>query len=99
MAMVEHAIRPAAEIGSVSLPINSETAHRNVVHELRPCGVIVAPRHVIAGACRKDLDLRVLREMLCYIAGVQLGAAVDVGAVTLHHDSELHCAEGSGSSP
>ena len=33
------------------------------------------------------------------IAGMQLGAAVDVGAVALHDDSELHCAEGSGSSP
>src|SRR5918993_5942829 len=99
MCMVEDAVRPAAEVGGVSLLIDSEPPHRNVVHEFRSCRIIVAPGDVIASACRQHLDLRVLRKMLGDVASVQLGAAVDLGAIALHHDSELHCAEGSGSSP
>src|SRR5687767_3649621 len=99
MGLVEDAIRPAAEIDGVSLLIDSKTPYGHVVHEFRSCRIIVAPRHVIASACREHLNLRVLREMLGDVTRVQLGAAVDVGAVALHHDSELHCAEGSGSSP
>ena len=41
-----------------------------------------------------------LRQVLGDVARVQLGAAVDVGAVALHDDGELHCAEsGPSSSP
>jgi hypothetical protein len=42
-------------------------------------------------AGRQHLDLHVLGEVLRNIASMLLGAAVDVGAVPLNDDRDLHC--------
>ena len=79
--------------------IDPKPADGNAVHDFHPGRKLVAPRHVVARARREHVNGGVPGQVLGDVAGVQLGAAVDVGAVALHHDSELHCAEGSGSSP
>ena len=99
MRVIEHAIGPSAEHARIARVIDSKPAHRHAVHHFRARRIVVAPRDIVARARRQHVDVGVLRQVLGDIAGMQLGAAVDVGAVALHHDSELHCAEGSGSSP
>ena len=39
----------------------------------------------------QHLDLDVLGQVLRHVAGMLLGAAVDVGAVPLDDDRDLHC--------
>ena len=48
-------------------------------------------------AGRQDLDLDVLRQVLGDVASMLLGAAVDVGAVPLNDDRDLHCRSSSES--
>ena len=47
---------------------------------------LVAPRQVITRARGEDTDLGIACEVLGDVPRVQLGAAVDVGAVPLHND-------------
>ena len=82
----------------VALVGHGEAMDRDAVDDLDAGGVFVVPRDVIARARREDGDLCVRRKMLGDVARVQLGAAVDVGAVPLHDDGELHCSDGSGPS-
>jgi len=53
-------------------------------------GVLVLPGHVVFRAGRDDFDLRVTAHPLSDVPGVQLRAAVDVGAVPLDDDRQLH---------
>ena len=68
--------------------------HRDAVDLLDAGRQLVAPGDVVAGAGRQDLDLGVPREVLGDVARVQLRAAVDVGAVALDDDRELHDSRG-----
>ena len=99
MRVIEHPVGPPPERERIAWMIDAKPANRHAIDYFGPGLIVVTPRNVIARARRQHFDLRVLRQVLSDIAGVQLGAAVDVGAVALHHDSQLHCAEGSGSSP
>ena len=74
----------------IALARHREPAHRHAVDRLDARRQLVAPRDVVAGARRQHLHVVVSREMLRDVARVQLGAAVDVGAVTLDDDGELH---------
>ncbi len=58
-----------------------------------PAGSSLLPGDVVARAGREDLDLGVPREAFGDVARVQLGAAVDVRAVALDDDRELHESE------
>src|SRR5688572_18795446 len=99
MRVIEHTIGPSAEHKRIAGVVDSKPAHGHAIHHFRARRIVVSPRDIVARAGRQYVNLGVLRQVLGDIAGMQLGAAVDVGAVALHHDSELHCAEGSGSSP
>src|SRR6187402_70731 len=99
MQMMEHAIRPSSEHVRIAGLIDPESSYRYVVDCFGARLVFVAPGNVVPGARGQHVDVGVLRQMLGDVTGVQLCAAVDVGAIALHDDSELHCAEGSGSSP
>ena len=61
-----------------------------------PAGQLILPSHVVARASGQNLDRRVTGEALGDVARVQLGAAVDVRAVALDDDRELHDSEQSG---
>ena len=76
--------------------LHAEAAHRHAVDPFDAGGELVAPRDVVGGARRQDLDLGVAREMFGDVARVQLRAAVDRLAVALNDDRELHCGSGSG---
>ena len=82
--------RSSAEIELVALPRDGKALDHDAVDRLGPGGKIVAPRDVVARAGGQHADVRVAREVLGDVPRVQLGAAVDVGAVPLHHDGELH---------
>ncbi len=60
-----------------------------------PALTLVPPRHVIAGAGRHDLHVSMACKPLGDVPCVQLGAAVDVGAVALDCNRELHDSERS----
>jgi hypothetical protein len=72
------------------------------VDVLDALGQLVLPRDVIVmGARRQHLDLDVRGEVFGDVARVLFGAAVDVGAVPLDDDRDLHCSpssDGSGTS-
>ena len=57
----------------------------------------IFPRDVVAGAGCENLDVGVECEMLRNVAGVKLGAAVEVCAISLDDDGQLHRSDGSGS--
>ena len=98
MLVTEDVVRQSSEHVNVALLIDTKAAHRDAVDSLHASRIFIAPGDVVARASREHFDIGVARKMLGDIAGVQLGAAVDVGAVALHDDGELHCAEGSGPS-
>ena len=51
---------------------------------------LVGPRDIVLRAGGEHLDLGMTREVLRDVARMQLGAAVDVGAVPLRDDRDLH---------
>ena len=65
------------------------------VHLVGAGRVLVAPRHVVAGARGEDLDLRMPVEALRDVSRVELRPAVEIGAVALNDDRESHRAVGS----
>ena len=75
---------------------NRRTGTPWIVFDAR--GQLVRPGDVIARAGRKHLHLMVAREPLGHVARVLLRAAVDVGAVALNDDRQLHCRSSSRSS-
>ena len=74
----------------IAFAAHREAPHRDAVDLLDAGRPLVSPRHVVARAGRDDLDLRVPRQPLGDVARVQLGAAVDVGTVSLDDDCQLH---------
>ena len=54
------------------------------------CRILVVPGDVVAGAGGEDGDVVPWSEPLGEVAAVQLGAAGDVGAVSLNDEGELH---------
>src|SRR5437762_4617620 len=63
---------------------------RDAVHCLAAGRQLVAPRQVVTRARCEDTDVGVACEVFGDVPRVQLGAAVDVGAVPLHNNRELH---------
>src|SRR5262245_57083815 len=103
MLAAEHAFRVAAELPGHPLMSDRETAHPHAVHVLDALGKFVPPGDVVARARGDHLDVGMPGEAFRNIAGVQLRAAVDVRAVALNRDRELHESEevsaGSESEP
>ena len=89
--LLEDALGARGKELHVPLAIDREALDRDPVDGLRAGRIVVVPGDVIARAGRQHDDLRVRRQMLGDIARVQLSAAVDVGAIALHHDGQLHC--------
>src|SRR5205823_7025928 len=71
-----------------------EAAHDHVVDLIDAGRPLVSPADVVLRARGKDLYLRMTRQSLGDITRVQLGTAVDVGAVALDDDRELHDSDG-----
>src|SRR3954465_5145168 len=97
--MLEHAIRPPSERFDVAFSIDREAVRWHAVDVLDAGWVLVAPGDIVPRTSRQHTDLRVASEVLRYITRVQLGAAIDVGAVALHDDSQLHWPVSGPSSP
>src|SRR5215210_7305636 len=97
--MLEDSIGPPSERFDVAFSIDGEAVRWHTINVLDASRVLVAPGDIVPRTSRQDTDLRVASEVLRYIARVQLGAAVDVGAVALHHDSQLHWLVSGPSSP
>jgi hypothetical protein len=90
MAAIKNMIRAQAEVRFVALVLYRKPFNVNAVDGVLACRVLVAPRQVIPRARRQHADAHVPREVLREISRVQLGAAVDVGAISLHHNRNLH---------
>ena len=58
-----------------------KASDRDGVDAFDAFGQLVTPRDVVPRAGRQDFDVGVARKPLGNVAGVQLGPAVDVGAV------------------
>ena len=91
--VVEHAPGTPAELIRIALVSNGKSTDRDAVDLFDPGRPLVAPRHVVTRAGRDDLDLGVPREPLGHVARMELCATVDVRAVALDHDRELHDSE------
>src|SRR5947208_959165 len=96
MWLFEDLLRSSGKNLHVAFECNREPMDGNAVDLFNARGIRVAPRDVVAGAGRQHCDLRVTGEMLGDVPCVQFSAAVDLGAVSLHNDCELHCSDGSG---
>src|SRR5581483_12437350 len=81
----------------IALVLHAEASNGDAVDLLGARRQLVAPRHVVGGAGRQHLDLRMLREVLGDVPRVEFGAAVDLPAVALDDDGELHPSWDSGS--
>jgi hypothetical protein len=90
MRMLEHAVGAPPELVRVPLVSDRKAPDGDPVHLLDAGRPLIPPRHVVGGARGENLDLRVPRQPFRHIPRVQLGAAVDVGAVALDDDTELH---------
>src|SRR5262245_10014919 len=62
----------------------------HAVHVRETRRIVIRPGHVVVRAGGEDRNLGVRRQSLGDIARVQLGAAVDIGAIPLNHDGKLH---------
>ncbi len=91
MPLLEHAIGASREHPWIPLVFHAEPADPDAVDVLHASLELVAPRHVIRGARRHDLDVGVACEMLGDVTGVELGTAVDRLAVALNDDRQFHC--------
>ncbi len=88
--MLEDALRTPAEFDRMPLAADREASHLQTVDGLDAGAELVLPADVIARARGDDFDLRVARQPFGDVAGVELRPAVDVGAVSLNDDGELH---------
>src|SRR5688572_23764093 len=99
MRLVENPPGAPPELVRVALVLHRKTPDADAVDTLDTWRPLVSPGHVIARARGDDLDLGMAREALGDVACMQLRAAVDVGAVALDDDRELHDSELSPPSP
>jgi hypothetical protein len=90
MLVAEDVLRVTAELAWYPFVPDRETPHRNAVHPVDPLGQLVPPGEVVARARGHDLDVGMPRKAFRDVPGVQLRAAVDVSAVPLNRDRELH---------
>ncbi len=92
MLLREDLLRPLRELDGIALDRDREAVHRDAVDDLQAWRQLVLPRDVVAmRAGRQHLDLDVLGQVLGHVPRMLLGAAVDVGAVPLNDDRDLHC--------
>ena len=82
---------PLTELVGVAFAADGKPPDRDTIHLLDTGVELVAPRDVVGGAGRQDLDIGVSSEVLSNIPGMQFGAAVQCGAVALDDDGEFHC--------
>src|SRR4026209_1134158 len=98
MRLRENFLGPLRELDRISLGGDTETVDRNAVNDVAAFRQLVFPRDVIAmRARRQHLDLDVPGEVFRDITRMLLGAAVDIGAVALNDDRDLHCRSSSES--
>ena len=95
--MLEDVRRAAPEILDVAFAGDAEAPHLHAAHRFGPLGPLVTPGDVVARTGRQHVDLMLLGEQLDDVASVQFGAAVDLRAVALDDDGQLHDCEDPGS--
>ena len=88
---IEDRLLSPREHRHVAFPGDRKPAHRHAVHVVAPGRQLVGPCHVVARAGRQNLGLMVPRKPFRHVTRVLLGAPVDVGAVALDNDRQLHC--------
>ena len=99
MPSIEDVIGAQSELRLVSFMVDCKAFDGDPVDGVRSGRILVAPRQVIVSAGGEHAHLGVARQMLGDVPRVQLGAAVDVGAVPLHDDRYPHSSGGvAGSS-
>ena len=92
--------RPLRKLDRVALDRHWKAVDGNPVDDFQAGRQLVLPRDVIAMRARREhLDLEVLGQMLRDVTGMLLGAAVDVSAVPLDDDRDLHCSPLSSEEP
>ena len=94
MRRLEDLRGPLTKLFGVAFAADRKPPDRDTVHPLDPGVELVAPGDVVGRAGRQNLALGVSREVLSDIPGMQLGAAVQLGAVALDDERDLQ-----GSSP
>src|SRR6266850_7875827 len=90
MTTAEDVIRPQTEVGFAAFVFDGEAFDRDAIDRVSPRTEVVAPRQVIARARRENAHVRVPRQVFGDVPCVQLGAAVDIGPVSLHDDRQVH---------
>src|SRR5215204_4929086 len=98
MRLREHPLGQFGELDRVAFGRHRETMNGNAMHHLLAFRQLVLPRNVIAMcAGGQYLDLDVPGQVLGDVPRMLLGAAVDVGAVPLDNNRDLHCRSSSAS--
>ena len=82
--------RTFAEIRVVALSRDGKTLHGDTVDRISAGWKLVAPRHIVTRASGQHAYVRVTCKPLGDVSRMQLGTAIDVGAVPLNHDGKLH---------
>jgi len=90
MRPLEHSNGSAPEFVGMPLAVDRKPEHTNAVDLLLARGELVPPGDVIARAGGEDIHSHAARQPLGDITSVELGAAIDVGAVPLDDDRQLH---------
>ena len=90
MWFFEDACLQAAEYLRIAFVLDLETSDGDTVDAPDSHWKFVAPGDIVCRARREHLDVRVPREPLGDVARVQFRAAIDVAAVSLNDDRELH---------
>src|SRR4249920_957567 len=90
MAPAEDMVGAQAKLAFVPFSHNGKPLDRDSIHNVDTWSEFVAPRQVIARAGRQDAYIGVARQVFGDVPRMQFGTSVDVGAVSLHDDRDLH---------
>ncbi len=89
-AALEDFVAERRELVHVPWALNREAQHADAAVNRGSCRAFVLPRHVVSRARREHGDLVTSDQAMGQIAAVGLGAAGDVGTVSLNDEGQLH---------
>ena len=93
--MVEHRISRRYLLERIALVCNRKAPDRDAVDVFHSGRPFIFPGHVVAGTRGHDFDLCVASQPFGDVPRMKFGAAVDVRAIALDGDRELHDSEPS----
>ena len=95
VGLIENPVGPLTEVVRITDPADPESTNRHAVDGVFAFRKLILPTDVVSGSRREDLNTRVASEPLGNVARVQLGSTIELRAIALNDDRQLHRSVGS----